>query len=41
VDWENPNVEKKDQPAQKPDDIVESTDAASVTCPAFFGPGEA
>jgi NRAMP (natural resistance-associated macrophage protein)-like metal ion transporter len=30
VDWENPNVEKKDQPAQKPDDIVESTDAASV-----------
>ena len=30
MDWENPNVEKKDQPAQKPDDIVESTDAASV-----------
>ena len=30
MDWENPNVEKKDQPARKPDDIVESTDAASV-----------
>jgi hypothetical protein len=30
VDWENSNVEKKDQPAQKPDDVVEATDAASV-----------
>jgi NRAMP (natural resistance-associated macrophage protein)-like metal ion transporter len=30
VDWENQNVEMKDQLAQKPDDVVEATDAASV-----------
>ena len=30
MDWENPNVEKKDQPAKKPDDVVEATDVVSV-----------
>jgi len=30
TDHKEPNVEKTDQPAQKPDDIVEATDPASV-----------